>query len=106
MTAKQVQEAVNFCVKKNFQSAVNELIDNGYLSQKRLRSCTAWVYETENYYILKSYETFIASVNKENDKLFDALRMVYGYTSTSVQHISKFWHDYGYGEKFTFRYIV
>lgn len=105
MTAKQVQEAVNFCVKENFNRAMVEYRTNGYLSRKQLHSCTAWVYETENYYILLSYETFIASINKEDAKLFDALRMVYGYTSTSSLHIAKFWHDYGHGEKFTFRYI-
>lgn len=105
MTAKQVQEAENFCVKENFNRAMSEFYSLGYISQKRLRSCTAWVYETENYYLLKSYNTFIASVNKEDGKLFDALRMVYGFTSTSAQHVSKFWHDYRYGEKFTFRYI-
>lgn len=105
MTAKQVQEATNFCIKENFKRAMCELQTLGYISQKRLRCCTAWVYETENYYVLQSYNTFIASVNKEDGKLFDALRMVYGFTSTSAQHISKFWHDYGYGEKFTFRYI-
>lgn len=105
MTARQVQEAVNFCVKQNFNRAMNELQTKGYIAQKRLRSCTACVYETENYYLLQSYNTFIASVNKEDSKLFDALRMVYGFTSTSAQHVSKFWHDYGYGEKFIFRYI-
>lgn len=105
MTTKQVQEAVNFSVKQNFHRAMNEFLAIGYISEKRLRSCTAWVYETENYYLLRSYNTFIASVNKEDGKLFDALRMVYGFTSTSSQHISKFWHDYGHGEKFTFRYI-
>lgn len=105
MTAKQVQEAVNFCVKENFHRAMSEFDSTLCIQVHRLRSCTAWVYETENYYILKSYDTFIASVNKEDGKLFDALRMVYGFTSTSAQHISKFWHDYGYGEKFTFRYI-
>lgn len=105
MTAKQVQEAVNFCVKENIRRAMNEFTAYGYISEKRLRSCTARVYETNNYYLLKSYDTFIASINKEDGKLFDALRLVYGFTSTSAQHISKFWHDYGHGEKFTFRYI-
>lgn len=105
MTAKQVQEATNFCVKENFNRAMNEYNTKGYLTRKQLRSCTAWVYETENYYILKSFNTFIASINKEDSKLFDALRMVYGFTSRSAGQIAKFWHDYGDGEKFTFRYI-
>lgn len=61
---------------------------------KRLRTCSAWVYETEHYYVLKSYATCIAFINKETDTLYDILRYVYGYTSTSVQHIAKFNHDY------------
>lgn len=105
MTAKQVQEAENFCVKENFNRAMKEYYTKGYLTRKQLRSCTALVYETENYYVLQSFNTFIASVNKEDGKLFDALRMVYGFTSRSAGQIAKFWHDYGYGEKFTFRYI-
>lgn len=65
---------------------------------KRLRSCTAWVFETEDYYILKSYETYVAVILKSADVMFDALRIVYGYTATSAQHITKFAHDYGAGK--------
>ena len=61
----------------------------------RLRSCTAWVYETTDYYLLRSYNTFVAVIDKHSELCYDALRRVYGYTSTSNQHISKFWHDYG-----------
>ena len=48
-----------------------------------------------NYYVLKSYNTFIACIHKSSDILFDGLRIVYGYTSTSGQHIRKFSKDYG-----------
>ena len=64
----------------------------------RLRSCTAWVYETENYYFLRSYNTIVALIDKHTDTLYDVLRLVYGYTSTSAQHISKFSKDYGAGK--------
>lgn len=62
---------------------------------KRLRSCTARVYETNDYYFLESYDTIVAFIDKSTDTLYDVLRYVYGYTSTSAQHISKFDHDYG-----------
>ena len=61
----------------------------------RLRNCTAWVYESENFYSLRSYNAIIACIDKRTKICYDFLRMVYGYTSTSSHHISKFWHDYG-----------
>lgn len=64
----------------------------------RLRSCSAWVYETTNYYFLRSYNTIIACIEKTTDTCYDVLRMVYGYTSTSAQHIAKFRRDYGSGK--------
>ena len=65
------------------------------IETKRLRSCTAEVMETESYYVLRSYNTMIAFIDKSTDTLYDVLRYVYGYTSTSAQHIAKFSHDYG-----------
>ena len=63
----------------------------------RLRTCSATVLETEDYYFLKSYNTVIAFIDKESDTLYDILRYVYGYTATSAQHIAKFSSDYGKG---------
>lgn len=63
----------------------------------RLRSCQAWTAETEHYIFLKSYETIIAVIDKASDTLYDLLRLVYGYTSTSAQHISKFSREMGTG---------
>ena len=65
---------------------------------KRLRSCTAWVYETEEYFFLQSYNTIVAFIDKSTDTFYDVLRYVYGYTATSAQHISKFDKDYGAGK--------
>lgn len=64
------------------------------VSVKRLRTCSAYVYETDSYYILKSYSTFVAFIRKDDCECFDILRNVYGYTATSAQHIAKFKHDY------------
>jgi hypothetical protein len=61
----------------------------------RLRSCQAYVYETPSFYVLRSYNTVVAIIEKSTDICYDFLRGVYGYTNTSAQHISKFDKDYG-----------
>lgn len=90
--------------------AVNAEIEEGVKDLGQLRSCSARVGETENYYILKSYRTIIAAIDKRDDTLVDFLRYVYGYTATSAQHINKFGKDYGRGtwapaNVLTFRYV-
>ena len=72
---------------------------------KRLRSCSAEVAPVMDaetgelmYYILRSYRTIVAAIDVRTDTLYDFLRYVYGYTSTSAQHISKFSKDYGMGK--------
>lgn len=73
----------------------------------RLRTCQAYVYETPSFYVLRSYNTVVAIIEKSTDTCYDFLRLVYGYTSTSAQHISKFNNDYGskwdYNKRFTYR---
>ena len=64
---------------------------------KRLRTCQALVLEFEDCYILQSYHTLVAGIRKDTGEEFDFLRMVYGYTATSAQHIGKFFADYGHG---------
>lgn len=64
-------------------------------SVKKLRSCSAEVITTEKYIILRSYRTTVAFIKRDTDCLYDVLRLVYGFTSTSCQHIRKFEEDYG-----------
>ena len=64
--------------------------DNKPSPWKRLRSCSAKVLETPSFFILRSYNTVVAVIDKLNGDNWDVLRMVYGYTSTSAQHIAKF----------------
>lgn len=61
---------------------------------KRLKTCQAWVYETDEYYILRSYNTYIAFIDKHTGICYDVLRLVFGYTATSCQHIWKFEREY------------
>lgn len=65
---------------------------------KRLRTCQAYVYETPGFYVLRSYNTVVAIIEKSTDTCYDFLRLVYGYTPTSAQHIRKFDKDYGHGK--------
>lgn len=105
---KEVQKEVNAMVDKfvdRFNDESPELLDS-----KRLRSCQARVYIYDDYILLRSYNTMVAGIDRKTDTLYDFLRMVYGYTSTSAQHISKFSHDYGAGkygckERYTWRYV-
>ena len=96
-------------MKKSEQIAINQRVEKAidifnakggidHKEGKRLRSCTAWVYENDDYYVLRSYNTTIAFIDKATDTLYDFLRLVYGFTSTSAQHIAKFRHDYGAGK--------
>ena len=71
---------------------------NNHSEWKRFRNCQAEICETESFYILRSYRTIVACIDKNHDILYDFLRLVYGYTSTSCQHIAKFSHDYGSGK--------
>ena len=72
---------------------------------KPLRSCSAEVAPAVDnetgevlYYVLRSYRTIVAIIDIKTDTLYDFLRYVYGYTSTSAQHIAKFSKDYGMGK--------
>ena len=95
MTIKRFNQGVsNATAEAIFNAACNELDAMRVYNYKRLRSCSAWVFETDNFYLLKSYDTFIAAIDKRSNTTVDVLRLVYGYTSTSAQHISKFWQDY------------
>ena len=63
-----------------------------YIGKKRckLYSCNAEIWECSGILILVSYGTPIAVFVPDYESLYDCLRVVYGYTATSAQHISKF----------------
>lgn len=101
--AEQIK--VNDQIMLHLNTAIDE-IKTSDLQCRRLRTCSAWVFETENYYVLKSYNTFIACIHKSSDVLFDALRIVYDFTTTSCQHIRKFAVDYGKASYGTMRKMI
>lgn len=110
---KENQVIENVKVLDNFNKALDDLLDytrTHDVPVKRLRSSSAYVIETDNYYLLRSYNTIVAVIDKHNNICYDALRHVYGYTATSAHHISKFCADYGIsiyhpGTRYVFRNI-
>ena len=95
---KEVQRQINMECDIAWDFINREMVDNVVKFVSHLRYCKANVYETKNYYILRSYNTFVAAIDKRTDTLIDMLRYVYGYTTTSAQHITKFSQDYGQGK--------
>lgn len=86
-------------VSKDLENKINA---GDYSAKQRLRSCTAYKYYFKIDGILHSYEIValqsystvvaMAYICKEDKwiRVHDFLRIVYGYTSTSAQHIAKF----------------
>lgn len=91
---KELQMAENALCEREFEKAMEEF-DDRHSYWVQLRSCKADVCRTEHYIVLRSYRTFVAVINNETGHGYDLLRMVYGYTATTAQHINKFYKDYG-----------
>lgn len=104
---KAEQREMNKLVEVEFDAAIRSLEMFGDRDYKQLRSCQAWVYETPCFYVLRSYGTFIAAIDKFDGNCYDALRREYGFTSTSAQHIAKFRNDYARRGAifYTWRYV-
>lgn len=108
MTKKE-QIADNAIIEQYIDELNAEISVDGLLYCGRLRSCQARVYTTSHFTVLRSYNTMVAAVYRATPTaapvFIDFLRCVYGFTSTSAQHIAKFKHDYGYdcGISYTWR---
>ena len=99
-------------MKKSAQLSINNIVISAYekwsldrepiISSHRLNHCSAYILETANYYVLRSYQTDIAIIDKRTGIMYDFLRFVYGYTATSVQHIAKFERLYEPPARFTY----
>ena len=89
-------------MKKTEQIEVNTYVENivndinALLSTSspaawcRLYHCSAEWAQLGDWVLLRSYSTIVAAYNADTDEFFDFLRLVYGYTATSAQHIAKF----------------
>lgn len=96
---KAEQEHVNKMAMDLYNRAYYDYLRYSY-EITRLRTCQAEVITTENYYLLRSYNTIVAVIDRDFGYQADVLRNVYGYTATSAQHIAKFFNDYGVGGKY------
>ena len=96
---KAIKNENNSIIEKEWNIAYNDFQSNAIIASRKLRSCSAVVHDTDNYYFLQSYNTIVAFIDKSTDTCYDILRLVYGYTATSAQHISKFEHDCGRGKR-------
>lgn len=90
-------------MKKNEQIEVNTYIENIIndikallrtrdtpIKWNKLYHCNATWAALGDWFILRSYSTIVAAYNVNTYELFDFLRLAYGYTATSAQHIAKF----------------
>ena len=93
MSRKIAQRYINMKID-NAIGIINEQLDAEGQYVGRFRTCSASLYETTDYICLMSYNTIVAAVDKNTGIGYDFLRKVYGYTSTSSQHISKFFKEY------------
>ena len=98
------QEHINNMCLDVYRKAFDEYL-NDESNVKPLRKCSAEVYETAGYFLLRSYRTLVAVIEKSSGTCYDILRVAYGYTATSAQHIAKFSNDYGNGKRYTWREI-
>ena len=76
-----------------FYSNIESILYEVFNNCERIRTlyyCNAEIWEYKGFLALVSYKTPIAVYAPDNATLYDCLRIVYGYTSTSSQHISKF----------------
>lgn len=97
---KRMNEKVTSFIEWHNAQQIHPLIS------KRLRTCSAIVHDYGTHCILVSYSTPVAAICKDTGEGFDFLRLAYGYTATSAQHIAKFFADYGNGcVRYTWRNV-
>lgn len=84
--------AENRDVYELFIKQVEEESEKASGTWHRLNSCNAWYKVCYNGdIILRSYATIVAAIPATHPgTCFDFSRVVYGYTATTTQHISKF----------------
>ena len=104
MKKKEIQKLENELVEKAWRKAQNVWADGSKEIEyaERLDYCQAWVYQTSNYSFLVSYKTIVAFID-DFCNMYDVLRLVYGYTTTSAKHISKFRNQFRHVSEHTWK---
>ena len=78
---------------KSYYEGIESVLYSVFNNVKKrctLYSCNAEIRGCMGMLVLVSYGTPIALFTADDGTLYDCLRVVYGYTATSSQHISKF----------------
>ena len=107
MTKKELQLQENEIALEHytkFKAVLDEELRHPY-TVKRLRTMSAEILYTENYYILRSYNTLIAFMPINTGRVIDVLRLVYGYTATSAKHISAFCNQLHATSRYTWKEV-
>lgn len=94
---KEAQQVVNAMCEEAYKQLIDDVLSKNaqnFVSKQRLYSCQAEVVTYADYICLYSYGTLVAFIDCKNDTCYDVLRLVYDYTATSAQHISKFYHKF------------
>lgn len=91
MTRKQYEQKRNNAACEEAIRIYSSMVNTHQAHHlERLHSCNAYMFVRGTWVALKSYNTVVALFNTETGMLYDILRLVYGYTATSAQHIAKF----------------
>jgi hypothetical protein len=109
MTKREMQREENRKVLEFYEANRQDLETYAMYQSRlgncsRLRNCTAWVIDFCGMWVLRSYNTIVAVIDKDGT-LYDFLRYVYGYTASSAKQISKFAEDYGAVRSLTYKAI-
>lgn len=106
MTKREMQRIENQLVEQAWERA-KKFGPNGSKELdevERLDYCKAWTCQTRGYSFLVSYQTIVAFID-DSDNMYDVLRLVYGYTTTSAKHISKFRNKFRHVSEHTWREV-
>ena len=77
---KENQKAINGICREREKAVSKELSSIDKIKWKQIDNCQAWYTETENYYILKSYETVIACISKNNSYCYNFMHYVFDFS--------------------------
>lgn len=100
---KAEQERINNYIMKSLDTFHAKGAQNHFnYDEIRLHHCSAYVYETEDYYVLRSYSIIVAFIVKKNGDFINFFRYVCANDlkskeykgATTTQHIRKFCRDY------------
>ena len=95
---KGEQREINIKVERVIERFNTMVLTKEAAKVSQLYTCNATVYDTYYYIVLQSNNITVALIDKADMYLYDFSRYVYGYTTTTAQHIAKFAKMYDIGQ--------